>query len=259
MFGEATLLEDLHDEIGGKFEPGDRLVYLGNVYGGGDVRATLVELLRFRRRVLAQPPLYLPNDIVYLRGAQEEMWHKLLQIHFAPKPKELLDWMMARGVDATLAAFGGDVAQAHAAANEGMVALTRWTGRLKAAMHGTPGHQPWFNQLRRYAHTGPGGVLFVSAGIDPSRPLHDQRDAFWWASRSFSRIAETGFDGFRRVVRGFDAEGAGWSDTGSTLTVDGGAGRSGNLMAVCLSPTGDILDHAEVGTTAQVQAVRVAR
>src|SRR3546814_11639535 len=109
--------------------------------GGGDVRATIAEALRFRRSVLAQPPLYMPEDVVHLRGQQEEMWHKLLQIHFAPQPKELLRWMLERGVDATLRAYGDDATQGFSAANASMMELPRWTRRLKAAVQAVPGHQ----------------------------------------------------------------------------------------------------------------------
>ena len=71
IHGAADRLAALHDAIGERFESGDRLVYLGDLLGGGDVRAAMAEVLRFRRLVLAQPPLYLPDDIVYLRGRQE--------------------------------------------------------------------------------------------------------------------------------------------------------------------------------------------
>jgi hypothetical protein len=172
------MLADLHDAIAAKFEAGDRFVYLGNVIGGDlsgpsdgcDVRATLAELIRFRAQVLAQPPLYLPDDFVCLRGSQEEMWHKLLQMHFAPKPKELLNWMLGRGVGATLAAYGGDVAQGFGAADEGMLALTRWTGRLKAAVWARPGTSP--GSIRSGATPIPGSVVPCSSmpGSTPRAP-----------------------------------------------------------------------------------------
>lgn len=259
VFGEAALLSDLHDEIGARFQPGDRIVYLGNLLGGGDVRATLTELLRFRALVMAQPPLYLPDDIVCLRGAQEEMWHKLLQIHFAPKPADLLTWMLQRGVGATLAAYGGDPDQGFAAADEGMVALTRWTGRLKSAVHGAPGHQMWFNQIRRYAHTGTEGVLFVNTGIDTSRGLHDQRDAFWWNAPGFEAAQSTGFEGFAKLVRGFDPAGRGAAETDRTLCVDSGCGRGGALSAGCLAPDGRLLDWVEVVPSDTIVPLRAAR
>ncbi|MEQ8587523.1 MAG: hypothetical protein RLO01_19215 [Thalassobaculaceae bacterium] len=259
VFGEAELLCDLHDLIAARFEPGDRIVYLGNLLGGGDVRATLTELMRFRAGVMAQPPLYLPQDIVCLRGAQEEMWHKLLQIHFAPKPRDLLTWMLQRGVTATLSAYGGDAEQGFAAAEEGMVALTRWTGRLKAVVQASPGHQAWFSQIRRYAHTGPGGVLFVNTGIDPSRGLHDQRDAFWWNAAGFETARESGFDGFGKLVRGYDPAGGGAVETDRTLCVDSGCGRGGALSAACLAADGRLLDWVEALPDDRVVPLRAAR
>src|SRR3974390_2544058 len=52
IHGEARRLARVHDLIGERFYRGDRLVYLGNYLGhGDDVRATLDELLDFRRRV----------------------------------------------------------------------------------------------------------------------------------------------------------------------------------------------------------------
>ena len=193
--------------------------------------------------ILASAPLYLPDDVVFLRGRQEEMWHKLLQIHFAPKPSELLRWMLDRGVEATLRAYGGAPNQGFQAAQEGMVALTRWTGRLKAAMHAVPGHQAWFTALKRYATTD--HLLFVHSGLDPERPLTDQKDAFWWESGAFPRAAG-GYEGYSRIVRGFDPSTSGWSEDGITLTIDTGCARDGTLTAICLAPDGGLLDRVDV-------------
>ena len=68
-------------------EEGDRLVYLGNYLGyAPHVRETVDELLAFRSAFLALPPYADPNDIVYLRGSQEEIWQKILQLQFAQNP-----------------------------------------------------------------------------------------------------------------------------------------------------------------------------
>ena len=40
-----------------------------------------------------------PKSIVFLRGAQEEMFNKLLQLQIAPNPIEILDWIFSHGVD----------------------------------------------------------------------------------------------------------------------------------------------------------------
>ena len=45
------------------------------------------------------------KDIVFLRGAQEEMLSKLLQLHIAPNPTEILDWVFSHGVDQTIISY----------------------------------------------------------------------------------------------------------------------------------------------------------
>ena len=46
------------------------------------------------------------KDIIFLRGAQEEMFLKLLQLQTAPNPCEILQWMFAHGVDKTIRSSG---------------------------------------------------------------------------------------------------------------------------------------------------------
>src|SRR5262245_43578181 len=88
IHAEAAKLREAHDELAARLLPGDRLVYLGNLIGhGGAIVQTMDELLSFRRDFLCMPGA-IPEDIAYLRGAQEEMWRKLLQIQFAPGPGE---------------------------------------------------------------------------------------------------------------------------------------------------------------------------
>ena len=69
----------LHAVLWERFQAGDRLVYLGNYMGlGPDVIGTIDELISFRTATLCRAGME-PEDIVFLRGAQEEMWRKLLQ------------------------------------------------------------------------------------------------------------------------------------------------------------------------------------
>lgn len=202
-------------------------------------------MLRFRCWFLALPPLMHPDDLVFLRGAQEEMFQRLLQVQFAPRPREVLEWMMQRGLESTLLSYGSDAATAFKAADEGTMALTYWTSDLRERVRSQPGHDIFFSRLKRAAYIDTGAVLFVSAGVDVSRPLTAQSDAFWWAERSFAEIEEP-YQGFQRIVRGRDPDAAGFRQTDFTISIDGGSGRGGTLIGVCLSPEGTVLETIEV-------------
>jgi serine/threonine protein phosphatase 1 len=243
IHGEVRRLARVHDLIGERFVRGDRLVYLGNYLGHGeDVAATLDELLDFRRRVLGRPQGFA-CDVVYLRGAQEEMWQKLLQLQFAPNPGEVLTWMVRAGIEATVRAYGGDMRQGFAATRDGPRTITRWTSALRAAMNAAEGHAKLFATLRHAAFTD-SGLLFVHAGIDPRRALAAQGDAFWWSAFDILELT-TPFGNFGRIIRGFDHNRRGVVEGQFAVSVDGGAGRGGRLQAVCLAADGQIVDFCE--------------
>ncbi|PPR23692.1 MAG: hypothetical protein CFH38_00976, partial [Alphaproteobacteria bacterium MarineAlpha10_Bin1] len=76
IHGELDRLRALHEQLGERFLSGDRLVYLGNYMGRGQaVLETIDALLLFRRQIIAAPGMHV-CDVAYLRGQQEEMWHK---------------------------------------------------------------------------------------------------------------------------------------------------------------------------------------
>lgn len=244
IHGEAARLVALHDKLTKRIRATDRVVYLGNYLGiGAEVRATVDELVEFRRWLLARPGSFA-CDVVFLRGAQEEMWTKLLQLQFAPNPAEILRWLVDHGATATLQAYGGDPAQGFLAAREGPIALTRWTGALRSGMAAQPGHQPFVSILKRAAFTDDRQLLFVHAGIDVGRPLGAQSDSFWWAAGSFARI-DAPYDSFQLVVRGFDPGHAGVVSTQHTLSIDAGCGFGGALVAACLDPQGRVIETLE--------------
>jgi len=244
VHGEAQRLAAVHAELARRFLPTDRLVYLGNYLGyGPGIRATVDELLRFRRELIACPGMF-SYDIAYLRGSQEEMWQKLLQLQFAPNPREVLQWMLQRGVDATLAAYGGEPTQGMAAARDSALTLTRWTSSVRSAMQREPGHYPLMTHLRRAAYTADGALLFVNAGVDPERPLSAQSDALWWGASGFANLAEP-YSGFRSVIAGFDRNHPGLALGDHRATVDGGAGFGGPLLAACFDHTGVPVDLIE--------------
>jgi serine/threonine protein phosphatase 1 len=243
IHGEVERLAALHGALADAFEDGDRIVYLGNYFGGTDVIGTVDELLSFRRAVIALPRIFA-SDIVYLRGSQEEMWQKLLQLQFAPNPREVFAWMMSQGVGATLRAYGGDEIPGAAAAREGAVGITRWTQSLRSAMQSRPGHYTLMSALKRAALTENGKLLFVHAGIDPSRPLIAQSDSFWWNLGGFSRLAQP-YAGFRKVIRGYDRRHGGLIEANHTTSIDAGCGFGGPLLAACFDPDGHILARIE--------------
>jgi serine/threonine protein phosphatase 1 len=244
IHGAAQRLVRIHDQISERFQEGDRVVYLGNYFGYGEaVSATIDELLDFRRRVLARRRGFA-CDVTFLRGAQEEMLQKLLQLQFAPNPGEVLAWMVNAGIEPTVRAYGGELRQGFAATRDGPRTITRWTSVLRGAINAAPGHTTLLSALRHAAFTEEGGLLFVHAGIDPARPLEAQGDAFWWGRQDILDLAAP-FGGFRRVVRGIDSQRRGLVESQFAVSLDGGCGRGGRLLAACLAPDGAVLDRVE--------------
>ncbi len=258
IHGEARRLEALHQALGPRLLHGDRIVYLGNMVGRGiGVRDTLDELLLFRREVLALPLSFACN-VAYLRGSQEEMWQKLLQLQFASDPRGVFEWMLDQGLGATLEAYGFYAEDGLHQAGAGPMQLTRWTSQLRQAIQARPGHYELFGALRRAAYTvDPGdeddeqaaaprdrGLLFVNAGLDPARPLETQKDSFWWVTAGFGDI-QAPYSGFNRVIRGFSPDRPGLELTDFTATLDGGCGFGGPLIAGCFRRDGELVDRLE--------------
>jgi serine/threonine protein phosphatase 1 len=243
--GMRDKLVALHAVLWDRFEAGDRLVYLGNYMGlGPDVVGTIDELVSFRTATLCRAGME-PEDIVFLRGAQEEMWRKLLQIQFAPAPLDVFEWMMSRGVDATLAAYGGERTEGAGRCRGGPLAITRWTSGLRDAMRRHPGHEDVMISLRQAAMTEGRELLFAHAGVDPTRPLEAQGDVFWWGSSRFAELSEP-FDGFRLVVAGFRADHPGVVVAPHSALLDGGCGYGGSLAAACFDLDGRMVDRIDV-------------
>jgi serine/threonine protein phosphatase 1 len=245
IHGEVNRLVALHARLASHLNAGDRLVYLGNYLGYGSApAATLDALVLFRRLFLSRRNAFL-GDVAFLRGSQEEMWQKLLELQFAPNPREVLPWMLEHGVDKTLSSYGVDSREGLAACREGVLALTRWTATLRAAIEARSGHRQLLNSLRRAAFTADGKLLFVHAGIDPAKPLDLQGDAFWWSDRNILEL-KAPFAGFARVIRGIDRNRPGLVEADYAASVDAGCGFGGPLLAVCFAPSGEVLEHIEV-------------
>ncbi len=249
IHGQLERLYSIHDALFDKCRPGDRIVYTGNYLGGAfaNPKATLDELLAFRRRLLAQPGM-VPDDFVYLRGRQEELWSKILQLQFAPSARDVLTWMAQHHpeMESILEAYGSSFDHAQTIARGGVINLTKWTGFLKEQIRRHSGHETFFTVLRRAAFTehrstNDNNILFVHAGLDPALPLMEQGDHFWWSSRGFNHM-DAAYSPFRTVIRGHDPEHAGVHIGSVSISLDGGCGHGGKLVCAQMSDRGYVLE-----------------
>ncbi len=247
IHGDIERLVAVHDDLLSRIAPGDRIVYLGNYTGyGKEATETVDEILTFRRLVLSIPGMK-PDDLIYLRGVQEELWQKLLQLQFAPDPSAVLLWMLGKGLAPTLNAYGLSPHDGITAAQEGVMSLTRWTNAIRKSVRAHAGHDVFATQLRRAAYT-PVSVqfplLFVHSGLDPHKNLTEQGDIFWWGAKFFDTMQEQ-YKPFARVIRGYDPAHVGVNINCVTASIDGGCGFGGKLVAACFTPEGEIEDMLE--------------
>ena len=81
------------------------LVFLCNAIGiKNHAKETITSIVNMRNYLLSKF-LLQPEDVVFLRGAQEEMFSKLLQLQIAPNPVEIIDWIFSHGVDKTIQSY----------------------------------------------------------------------------------------------------------------------------------------------------------
>lgn len=245
IHGELEKLYALHDAILERLSAGDRIVYLGNVTGHGKKsRETVDEILTFRRLALSQPGVH-PADIVYLRGKQEDMWQKLLQLQFVEKPTQVLQEMLDDGLAATLESYDIDAHDGMRASKEGTLALTRWSMKIRNQIRANPAHDIFLTLHKRAAFTSNNNeksaenLLFVSAGIDPSKNLEDQGDSLWLQGYDFVDMTSA-YAPFSKVIRGYDPKHAGVYLNCVTASLDGGAGFGGNLVCAHIDGQGKI-------------------
>ena len=148
--------------------------------------------------------MYMNKDIVFLRGAQEEMFSKILQLHTAPNPTEILDWVFSHGVDQTIISYGFKPDEFRKITSQGTIQINKLTTKLNYEISLNPGHKEFFSNLKHAAYTDTKDVLFVNRGVDLSRPLSAQNDCFWWGYQNFSQINKPYFS-FKRIVRGYQS------------------------------------------------------
>lgn len=247
IHADVDRLISMHDALLERFEPGDRIIYLGNYTGYGPSSVeTINEILTFRRIILSQPGV-ITNDIVYLRGQQEDLWQRLLQLPFQPNPVDTLLWILASGMSGTFQSYGICAHDGIIAAREGIMSLTRWTHKVRDAVRRQPGHDIFNTQFKRAAftqdeHRFP--LLFVNSGLDPNKQLVEQNDAFWWGGEHFTDMTAP-YDPFEKVVRGYDPHHKGVALNCVTASIDGGCGFGGSLVCAGIAHNGDFFEFLE--------------
>ena len=186
------------------FHNGDKLIFLGNLIGyNNKSKEILTDVLNLRFNLMAKFNLD-HKDIIFLRGAQEEMFSKLLQLQIAPNPSEIIDWIFSHGVDQTLVSYNFEPDEFRNIATQGTIKINKLTSKLNKKISETPGHKEFFSNLKHAAFSNSMEVLFVNRGVDLSRPLSAQNDCFWWGYQNFSLINKP-YKTFRRIVRGYQS------------------------------------------------------
>ena len=197
--------ESIKKYILNNFKNNDKLIFLGNVIGLEDnSKETLSSVIDLRFKLMSKFKLK-PESIVFLRGAQEEMFSKLLQLHLAPNPIEILEWMFDHGVNKTIKSYGFSEKEIKSIASSGTINISKWTSSLNKSIQVNPGHTEYFLNLKHAAYSHTKKVLFVNRGVDITRPLSAQNDCFWWGFHNFSRI-QNPYNTFQRIVRGYESE-----------------------------------------------------
>ncbi len=187
------------------FEDNDKLIFLGNVIGlGKHSKETLTSVIDLRFTLMAKFKLK-PESIVFLRGAQEEMFSKLLQLQLAPNPSEIIEWMFDHGVNNTIKSYGFSEEEVKSIASSGTIKISKWTSSLNKVLQMHSGHTEYFLNLKHAAYSRTKKILFVNRGVDITRPLSAQNDCFWWGFQDFSKIQDP-YKTFLRIVRGYESE-----------------------------------------------------
>ena len=187
------------------FNPDDKLIFLGNIIGLGDLsKETLSSVIDLRFKLMSKFILK-SNSIVFLRGAQEEMFSKLLQLQLAPNPSEIVNWMFEHGVNKTINSYGFSEDEARNVAASGTIKISKWTSNLNKCLQKCPGHIQYFLNLKHAAYSHTKKILFVNRGVDITRPLSAQNDCFWWGFQNFSKIQQP-YKTFVRIVRGYESK-----------------------------------------------------
>ena len=240
VFGKYDRLKIIHEVIASDLKDDDYIVYMGNMVGVGSKSAEVLDEIKKFKESLPD------NTFFYLRGAQEEMWQKLLQLHLAHKPEKVYQYLLQNGVKSILESYGISPDEGEKIVEKGTVAISHWTETIRDKFYETSAYEGIFQKLKHAAYREDKRLLFVNAGVDHKLPLEKHKDEFWWAdANSFS--AEKPFNDFSMVVRAY-AKGmkAGIYKDDYYLTLGSGEAPTAHIYAALFSENGVLNKAAEV-------------
>ncbi len=244
IHGNIISLKKIHEIIKDNFKKNDEIVYLGNVIGvGGNSVEVIGEILKFRLYLMAKYQLD-NNNFVFLRGAQEEMWSKLLNLHISPNPKEVLSWMIDHGVDKTLTSYNIDHKEILKSCELGSIILSKLITKIKKEIEMHSGHNEYYSNLLHAAYTSSKKILFVNRGVDISRPLSAQNDCFWWGYQGLSNISNP-YGTFTKIVRGYDPRKIGPQHNNIVCSLYIGSGFGEGIVMGLFNNYGDTIKFYE--------------
>ena len=120
--------------------------YLLSSFDEGD-KLTISSIIDLRFKLMAKFQLQ-PDEIVFLRGAQEEMFLKLMLLQIAPNPQDIVKWMFSHGVDKTIQSYGFSKEETQSIASQGTLSISKWTSKLNAVVSNNAGHKDYFSNLK---------------------------------------------------------------------------------------------------------------
>ena len=244
IHGNFSSIVNIHKYIFEQFHPKDKIVYLGNVIGVGlDSSKVIDEIIKFRFNLMAKFNID-HETIIYLRGAQEEMWSKLLELQISPNPIEVVNWMFSHGVNKTLKSYKISDEEVLDICRLGTILISKWTTKIKNQIESYNGHKDYYTNLSHAAFSNTKKILFVNRGVDISRPLSAQNDCFWWGYQGFSKIIDP-YNNFIRIVRGYDPKKIGPKKNSIVCSLYKGSGFGEFVVAGLFSVDGEILDIFE--------------
>lgn len=214
IHGRHDLLDLMFEKIAADHTSRDdgrqlRVVFLGDYVDRGDHTSDVLDRLCLIQQRMGE-------EIIFLSGN-----HEAALLDFLERPEEGANWLDFGGMQ-TLASYGVVPPRDRADAGQLKKARDEFHSAISE-------HLPFLRGLQKMWRSG--DVVFVHAGLDPARPLHQQSDAtvLWGSGNTPSGPT---IDGLRIVHGHFDREEPVVSP--GRVCVDTGAYYSGRLTAVRL-------------------------